>query len=63
LCGDAGRGQACNKADADDQLDANGKAVLDFWQAQEKARAIHKQMSDDRGKVAGFYTVKDALDD
>lgn len=50
-------------ADADDRLDANGKAVLDFWQAQDRARAIHRQMSDHRGKVAGFYTVKAAIDD
>ncbi|PBB77912.1 integrase [Mesorhizobium sp. WSM3879] len=50
-------------ADADDQLDANGSTVLTFWQAQDKAREVHKAMSGDGGKVAGVYTVKDAIDD
>jgi len=50
-------------AEADDMLDADGKTVLDFWQAQETARAIHRQMSGDDGKVAGLYAVKDAIDD
>ena len=27
-------------ADADDRLDANGNTILDFWQAQEKAREL-----------------------
>ncbi|WP_095087776.1 tyrosine-type recombinase/integrase [Mesorhizobium sophorae] len=50
-------------ADADDKLDANGKSVLTFWQAQDKARELHKSMSGDAGKVAGAHTVKEALDD
>lgn len=50
-------------ADADDKLDANGSTILTFWQAQDKARAVHKAMSGEAGKVVGVYTVKDAIDD
>ncbi|MCT7375740.1 tyrosine-type recombinase/integrase [Chelativorans salis] len=50
-------------ADADDKLDANGKTILDFWQAQEKARGLHKQLSGEGGKVAGVHTVKEAIED
>ncbi|WP_244421449.1 tyrosine-type recombinase/integrase [Allomesorhizobium alhagi] len=32
-------------ADADDRLDANGGSILDFWQAQEKARELHTKQS------------------
>ncbi|MGX9575783.1 tyrosine-type recombinase/integrase [Mesorhizobium sp. f-mel] len=50
-------------ADADDKLDANGGSILTFWQAQDKAREIHKAMSGEAGKVAGAYTVKEAVED
>ncbi|MEI9401151.1 tyrosine-type recombinase/integrase [Mesorhizobium argentiipisi] len=50
-------------ADADDRLDANGGSILTFWQAQDKARDVHKAMSGEAGKVAGAYTVKEALED
>jgi len=46
---------------ADDREDANGKEVLDFWQAQEKARALRVDSS--AAKPAGPYTVASALDD
>ena len=42
-------------AEADDVLDANGKDVLDFWQAQEVARKLRP------GARRGAYTVKDAV--
>ncbi|MBZ9927746.1 site-specific integrase [Mesorhizobium sp. B2-7-3] len=50
-------------ADADDQLDANGSTLLTFWQAQDKARELHKAMSGDTGKVAGAYSVQVAIED
>ncbi|AZO75010.1 MAG: site-specific integrase [Mesorhizobium sp.] len=50
-------------ADADDKLDANGGSILTFWQAQDKAREVHKAMSGESGKVAGAYTVKEAVED
>jgi integrase len=43
-------------AEADDVLDANGKDVLDFWQAQEVARKLRA------GARRGAYTVKDAVE-
>jgi integrase len=43
-------------AEADDVLDANGKDVLDFWQAQEVARKARP------GARRGAYTVKDAVE-
>jgi integrase len=43
-------------AEADDILDADGKDVLDFWQAQEVARKLRP------GAQRGAYTVKDAVD-
>jgi integrase len=44
----------------DDVADADGVNVLDFWQAQEKARALHRE----RGDVQpGRYTVKRAIAD
>jgi integrase len=43
-------------AEADDVLDANGKDVLDFWQAQEVARKTRP------GARRGAYTVKDAVE-
>jgi integrase len=42
--------------EADDVLDANGKDVLDFWQAQEVARKLRP------GARRGAYTVKDAVE-
>jgi integrase len=44
-------------AEADDILDADGKDVLDFWQAQEAARNIKQRPH------LGTYTVKDAVRD
>ena len=44
---------------ADDLDDADGNHVLDFWQAQEKARALGR---DDRGESARPVTVREALD-
>src|SRR5262245_59374576 len=40
---------------ADDVADADGKKVLSFWQAQEKARALVKPAA------GGDYTVRQAL--
>jgi integrase len=42
-------------AETDDLLDADGKSVLDFWQAQEVARKLRT------GMRRGAYTVKDAV--
>ncbi|MER8923421.1 site-specific integrase [Mesorhizobium sp. M0802] len=50
-------------ADADDKLDANGNTVLSFWQAQDKARELHKRLSGDSGEVAGVYSVEKAMAD
>jgi len=50
-------------ADADDRSDADGKHILDFWQAQERARERHKQLAGEGGKVVGVYTVKEAVED
>src|SRR5437868_10686569 len=44
---------------ADDFDDSDGSQVLDFWQAQEKARALGR---DDRGDTARPITVGEALD-
>lgn len=45
---------------ADDFEDANGKDVLDYWQASDAARRLHRG---DRGeKAAPILTVADALD-
>jgi integrase len=56
-----GRGGNWTKAigAADDFEDADGNQVLDFWQAQEKARALGR---DDRGDAARPVTVGEALD-
>lgn len=35
-------------AKADDKLDANGVDVLDFWQAQDQARELHRQRAVER---------------
>lgn len=50
-------------AHADDKLDANGTDILDFWQAQDKARELHRQRSTGSGEIVGPYTVKRAIDD
>ena len=44
-------------AEADDVLDADGKDVLDFWQAQEAARNLRQRTR------LGPYTVADAVRD
>ncbi len=44
-------------ADADDLTDGDGVRVLDFWQAQDKARELGGQ------KKAGPYTVAEAVED
>jgi integrase len=44
---------------ADDHEDANGGTVLDFWQAQDAARAYKNQLTGN----AGPYTVAAAMDD
>jgi integrase len=43
---------------ADDTEDADGKTILDFWQAQEAARNSRPTAS----RRLGAYTVKDAID-
>jgi integrase len=43
-------------AEADDGLDADGVTILDFWQAQERARGTPKHGS-------GKYTVAEAISD
>ena len=49
--------------EADDVSDANGTTVLDWRQAQEKARQWFSDLDRQDGRVAGPYTVGDALDD
>lgn len=49
--------------EADDITDANGSTVLDWRQAQDKARAWFDTLDKSDGRVAGPYTVSDALDD
>jgi len=50
-------------ADADDQLDANAANVLDFNQAQDRARALHMQLASGGAKVSKVYSVADAIGD
>jgi integrase len=50
-------------ATADDKLDANGETVLDWNQAQEKARAIYNARMTGEDKASLSLTVKDAIDD
>lgn len=45
---------------ADDVADADGKNVFDFWQAQEKARAMQRERD---GVCLGRYTVRRAIAD
>jgi hypothetical protein len=49
---------------ADDLGEADGSKTLDFWQAQERARKIHKERGPaESGSVGGPYKVKDAIAD
>jgi integrase len=51
-------------ADVDDAQDADGVRVLNFWQAQDRARELHKQrvtIADDAPH--GPYRVRDAIAD
>jgi integrase len=48
-------------ADADDFQVANGGAVLDYWQAQERARSLARA-SDKDGDADKLVTVKEAVD-
>src|SRR5689334_3280473 len=49
---------------ADDMMDANGGTILDFSQAQDKARKWFAEIDRASGGVpSGPYTVGDALDD
>lgn len=50
-------------ADADDLLDSDGERVLNFWQAQEKARSAFAEMSAGTSQASAVYTVRRALDD
>ena len=47
---------------ADDLSDADGVAVLDYWQAQEKARNRMVQRAHAAAGKTGPYTVADAMD-
>jgi integrase len=47
---------------ADDLSDADGVAVLDYWQAQEKARDRMVQRAHAAAGKTGPYTVADAMD-
>jgi integrase len=60
-CAD-GKGGAWTKgfAIADDHEDADGEHVLDFWQAQDKARALARGNEADSGRPG---TVAEAIDD
>jgi integrase len=49
-------------AQADDYQDANGETVLDFWQAQERARTIARG-DEDKPATDAPKTVRQALDD
>jgi integrase len=49
-------------AAADDFADADGKMVLDFWQAQDRARALARARGDGDGLDDPSITVSQALD-
>jgi integrase len=57
-----GRGSSWQKAFgiADDHEDADGEHVLDFWQAQDRARALARGKDADAGRPG---TVAEAIDD
>lgn len=46
---------------ADDKLDADGQRVLDFWQAQERARSMHR--SESTRKAGPALTVRLVVDE
>ena len=46
---------------ADDFQEADGADVLDFFQAQERCRALARQMKDGAGVAGSPYTVADAM--
>lgn len=48
-------------ADADDNLDADGTGVLNFWQAQERVRQLYAEAQSAPLIQAGPYTVTDAV--
>jgi integrase len=48
--------------DADDYQDANGVDILDFFQAQEAARKLVKELKTNKGILAKPLTVADAAD-
>src|SRR5262245_37839647 len=48
--------------DADDLQAADGGAVLDFWQAQERARALARASGKDDGDSGKLATVAEAVD-
>lgn len=51
-------------ADADDVQDANGETVLDFWQAQERARQMQAVLAGDKGEaIQKRLNVNDAIAD
>jgi hypothetical protein len=49
-------------ADADDLEVADGGAVLDFWQAQERARILARASGEDGADAGKLITVKEAID-
>jgi integrase len=49
-------------ADADDLQVADGGAVLDYWQAQERARSLARGGKDGDADVGKLITVKEAVD-
>jgi integrase len=49
-------------ADADDLQAADGGAVLDFWQAQERARGLVRASGKDDGDSGKLVTVAEAVD-
>lgn len=50
-------------ADADDTLNADGKSVLDFWQAQEVARSLHASRTNGSERATRRCTVAEAIED
>jgi integrase len=49
-------------ADADDLQAADGGAILDFWQAQERARSLARASGKDDGDTGKLVTVAEAVD-
>jgi integrase len=49
-------------ADADDLQIADGGKVLDFWQAQERARTLARASDEDDADAGKLITVKEAVD-